>query len=194
MVQAKVFLVFCLPMVVTSEEILVATKDNMAAPFDGYLVDLVKNIGRLANFTPVYQKIPNYPQSLVDVNYSMLAADLTIFQSRLDGMDFSLPYMKAGLVITFKKPSLQGNIFSFLCPLSAQTWLLLLSCFTLVCLLLYLTSQILEDPAPGFLDCLWLVAASLFGQATDFLPKYLTIRASLAPCLLPLLLKSPKSP
>ena len=171
-----------------------AMADHMSPPFDGYLADLVEHIGRLANFTPVYQKIPDYPQSLVDVNYSMLAADLTISEERLDGMEISLPYMKFGLIIVFKKPSLQRNIFSFLYPLSAQTWLLLLSCFTLVCLLLYLTSQILEDPAPGFLDCLWLVAASLFGQATDFLPKYLTIRASLAPCLLPLLLKSPKSP
>ena len=172
MVQAKEFLVFCLTVVVRSEEILVATIENMITPFDGYLVDLVEKIGLLANFTPVYQNIPDYPQSLLDVNYSMLAADLTISQSRLDGIEFSLPYMKVGLVITFKKPSLRGNIFSFLCPLSAQTWLLLLSCFTLVSLLLYLNSWFLENPAPGFWDCLWLVTASLFGQATNFLPKY----------------------
>ena len=65
------------------------------------------------------------------------------------------------------------NCLFFPRPISPGTWLLILLCYLSVSLLLYMLTHLLDSPSShsSLLHCLWITAASLLGQGTDFLPQ-----------------------
>ena len=112
-------------------------------------MELVDQVAQLANFTPQYRNVTSYPNNASHLNYDMVAGDISVTAEREEFMDFSTSFMKVGLTIVFRKPSGPGaEIFSFLNPLSSQTWLLVLGSYILVSLLLFLLTRVLEDPHP----------------------------------------------
>ena len=118
-------------------------------PFPGYTMELVDKVALLANFTPQYRNVTGYPNTAGHLTYDMVAGDISVTAEREEFMDFSTAFMKVGLTIVFRKPSgPRAEIFSFLNPLSSQTWLLILASYILVSLLLFLLTRVLEDPHP----------------------------------------------
>ena len=118
-------------------------------PFPGYIRELVETVSQRANFTPQYRNVTNYPNTAGHLTYQMVAGDVSVNAEREEFMDFSTSFMTIGLAIVFKKPAgPRAEIFSFLSPLSCQTWLQILASYILVSLLLFLLSSVLEDPCP----------------------------------------------
>ena len=90
----------------------------MSDPFGHYIAHLVEEVARVANFSPTLTTIPNYPNTLEGAAYTMVAADLTMSEERERAMDFSIPFMRVGLVILLKRPATVSDMFSFLRPFS----------------------------------------------------------------------------
>ena len=112
-------------------------------------MELVDKVAQLANFTPKYRNVTGYPNTAGHLTYDMVAGDISVTAEREEFMDFSTAFMKVGLTIVFRKPSgPRAEIFSFLSPLSWQTWLQIIASYILVSLLLFLLSSVLEDPCP----------------------------------------------
>ena len=150
---------------------------TLAEPFQGFIGQLVEEVAKRANFTPVTVAIDGYPNSWDPEGeiYDMIAADMSIDVTREKTMEFSIPFMKYGLTILMQKPKQTADIFSILQPFSSSTWLLVLLSYLLVSLLLLLTSRLDKLP-PSSLSCLWLPLASLLGQSTDWLPSSIASR------------------
>ena len=150
---------------------------TLAQPFHGFISQLVKEVAKRANFTPIPVTIDGYPNSWdpEGENYDMVAADMSIDVTREKTMEFSIPFMKYGLTILMQKPKQVADIFSILQPFSSSTWLLVLLSYLLVSLLLLLTSRLDESP-PSPLSCFWLPLASLLGQSTNWLPSSIASR------------------
>ena len=151
---------------------VVATPETVHSyEYGGFFIHLVEKVAGVAEFTPIFTNISEYPNNLDSwPEVEMVAGDLTVGKEREEAMDFSLPFMNSGLVILLKKPQPVSNWMSFLKPFSSTTWLLLLASYSVVALLMFLTSR-LEEPAPSLAACLWLPLASLLGNSTDYLPR-----------------------
>ena len=157
---------------VAPEEVRVASP-TLHQPFLGFIDQLVEEVAKRANFTPVRVAISSYPNSWdpQGEGYDMIAADMSVDVTREKTMEFSVPFMKYGLTILMQKPRQVADIFSILQPFSSSTWLLVLLSYLVVSLLLLLTSRLDHSP-PSPLSCLWLPLASLLGgHSTDWLPS-----------------------
>ena len=117
----------------------------------------------------------HYPKSWGDgaeEDYDMVAADLSVTETRNKNMEFSIPFMKYGLTILMQRTEGKTtDIFAILQPFSSSTWLLILLSYLLISLLLLITSRLDQTP-PSSLACLWLPLASLLGgHSTNWLPS-----------------------
>ena len=145
----------------------------MTNHIDGFISQLVDEVSKRANFTPVRVAIDHYPDSWQESgeDYDMVAADLSVTEERNMNMEFSLPFMRYGLTVLMQKvPKQAVNIFAMTQPFSSSTWLLVILSYILMSLLLLLTSRLDQSP-PSPLACLWLPLASLLGQSTNWLPS-----------------------
>ncbi|XP_077981295.1 glutamate receptor 2-like [Glandiceps talaboti] len=81
---------------------------------------------------------------LVNGEVDMAAAPLTITYRREQVVDFSKPFMNAGLRALLKKPTSErhGDLFAFLLPFSAGVWICIFVAFVLVGALLFFLSRL----------------------------------------------------
>ena len=115
--------------------------DMVKEKYEGYIIDLVEAVVEAAGFDYILdERNSNYDsmiEALVNNVTDIVAAALTISEGRLDKIDFSIPFMSAGLTAIMKKPSLKDPfLFSFLSPFSLSVWLMILVAYiTVSCLL-----------------------------------------------------------
>ena len=114
--------------------------------YEGYLMDLVEAVTEVAGLNhTLHINTPRYDtlvQDLVDNKTDILIADLTISQERLEKIDFSMPFMTAGVTIIMRKPSISDRApFSFLKPFSLSIWLYILAAYVVVSCLLAAVSR-----------------------------------------------------
>ena len=114
-------------------------------------------------------------QGLVDGNYDVVMADLTMYPSRVELIDFSIPFQSSDVII-FKKQSSTSdkNLFAISQPLSDYAWLSILVSVVLVTIILDISIRF------GFgndkykkppLYSLWFTICSIFGQGVEDLPR-----------------------
>ena len=113
----------------------------------GYIFDLVDVVLEdiSLNYTLEFSNNMSY-NDLIDFvaekKIEMLFGDITILESRLDKVDFSVPFLTVGLKIIMKKSTmLVSHAFSFLEPFSLQTWLYIVLAYLSVSLIMALVSR-----------------------------------------------------
>ncbi|KAJ8027923.1 Glutamate receptor 4 [Holothuria leucospilota] len=125
--------------------------------FEGYCMDLLKEITAIFNFTYVIEPESNnvYGNELDDGSWSGMLGDLlalkrahiavaplTITSVREEVIDFTKPYMSLGVSIMIKKPmSSKPDVFSFMQPLSSDIWMCVAFAFMGVSVVLFLVSR-----------------------------------------------------
>ena len=76
--------------------------------YEGYIMDLVEAVAEVAILdNTLHIDALTYDilvQDLVDNKTDIIVADLTIKEERLEKIDFSMPFMAAGLTIIMRKP------------------------------------------------------------------------------------------
>ena len=114
--------------------------------YEGYLMDLVEAVTEVAGLNHIlHTNTPSYDtlvQDVVDNKTDIIVADLTISEERLEKIDFSMPFMTAGVTIIMRKPSISDPApFSFLKPFSISIWLYILAAYVVVSCLLAAVSR-----------------------------------------------------
>ena len=114
--------------------------------YEGYLIDLVEAVTEVAGLNhTLHTNTPSYDtlvQDVVDNKTDIIVADLTISEERLEKIDFSMPFMTAGVTIIMRKPSISDRApFSFLKPFSLSIWLYILAAYVVVSCLLAAVSR-----------------------------------------------------
>ena len=158
--------------------------------YEGYIMDLVEAVAEVASLDhTLHINALTYDmlvQDLVDNKTDIIVADLTIKEERLEKIDFSMPFMAAGLTIIMRKPSISDRApFSFLKPFSLSIWLYILTAYVVVSCLMAAISR-LEDVLYNVQNIIyrtgkeepfsisysfWFNLASLLGQGVERLPQ-----------------------
>ena len=108
--------------------------------YEGFAVDLMKKISQIVGFNYTIRLANGYGSVMRNGKWSgmigeilegradMAVADLTISSQREEVVDFSMPFLDLGISILYvAAPSKSVDMFSFLSPLSANVWLLMLA-------------------------------------------------------------------
>ncbi|XP_064489390.1 glutamate receptor ionotropic, kainate 2-like [Ornithodoros turicata] len=166
--------------------------------FEGYAVDLMdalaKKIGfvydlHLVKDTKYGSKGPNGEwngmiKELIDMEADMAIVDLTITYVREQAVDFTMPFMKTGVSILFRKPLIEHPpLSSFLLPFSVDVWLYMLTAYLGISTWSYILGRfspseidlsyiIDRDPQDvgselGMNNRLWFAIGSLMQQGSD---------------------------
>merc|ERR1711892_1540954 len=84
---------------------------------------------------------------LIEGTADMAIADLTITEARDKVIDFSVPFMKGGITILYKKPPpCEPNMFYFLTPFSMEVWISIIASY-LGMVILYVISKLIKTKA-----------------------------------------------
>ncbi|XP_035228467.1 glutamate receptor ionotropic, kainate 2-like isoform X1 [Stegodyphus dumicola] len=177
--------------------------------FEGYGMDLLKALSEKLHFTyeihPVKdKKHGKYDKATKTANgmigeimrgeAHLAIADLTITESRLEAVDFTLPFMQTGISILFKKPTQKvTSLFSFLSPFSGEVWLLVMAAYTFISLSYFLVGRLspyewsnphpcrqtdlVEENVFSLLNSMWFAIGSLMQQGSDIAPTAMSTRA-----------------
>ena len=124
----------------------ISSKSALVADcYEGYIIDLVKAVTEVAGLNYTLHDTSSYRtlvNDLVDDKLDLVVADIIITKERLMMIDFSLPFMTAGLTIIMKKPSVTDpDPFSFLSPFSSSIWLYILAAYVVASFLLAAVSR-----------------------------------------------------
>ena len=123
----------------------------------------------------------------------MAIADLTITSIRESVVHFSKPFMSLGISIMIKKPdNKRTSVFSFMYPLSYETWMCVIFAYVGVSVVMFLVSRFspaewtIEDTTEGsqvtnnftVINSLWFSLGALLQQGCDFEPRYLSFNTT----------------
>ncbi|KAK9880188.1 hypothetical protein WA026_010060 [Henosepilachna vigintioctopunctata] len=127
------------------------------AQFEGYAIDLIREISRLLGFNYTIRLAPDGRygslnretnewdgtiRELLDQRADLAVADLTITYEREQAVDFTMPFMSLGVSILYRKPIKQPpNLFSFLSPLSLDVWIYMATAYLGVSVLLFVLAR-----------------------------------------------------
>ncbi|XP_077981297.1 glutamate receptor 2-like isoform X2 [Glandiceps talaboti] len=125
--------------------------------YEGYIADLVSLLAYKLDFDYELSLVPDgrYGSDdgegnwtgmigqLVKREVDMAAAPLTISYRREQVVDFTKPFMNAGLQALLKKPTSgkDGNLFTFLFPFTVEVWICIIVAFVVVGVVLFLLSR-----------------------------------------------------
>uniref|UniRef100_A0A646QE29 Kainate2 n=1 Tax=Hemiscolopendra marginata TaxID=943146 RepID=A0A646QE29_9MYRI len=136
--------------------------------YEGYVVDLMKELAKILNFTFEIYDTPGsskygslnasglWDGMIGEIIYNksdMALADLTITTTRQEVVDFSTPFINLGISILYKKPQKEPPaLFSFLDPFSIEVWLYMSAAYIGVSIILFVLARFSpyewENPYP----------------------------------------------
>ena len=168
---------------------------------EGFAIDLMDEIAKIVGFNYTLLISSQYGAQTPNGTWNgmigeiltdradLAIADLTISSQREKVVDFSMPFLDLGISILFvSAPSKSINLFSFMTPLSAEVWILMLVGGISVSVTLYFISRIspfetaeldFSEGTSPFLSmrhCLWFSISSWVQQGCDFLPRAISTR------------------
>lgn len=138
--------------------------------FEGYAVDLTREIARVLGFNYSIRLVPDgrygsfnkdtgewdgMVRELLEQRADLAVGDLTITFEREGAVDFTMPFMNLGISVLYRKPLKQPpNLFSFLSPLSLDVWIYMATAYLGVSLLLFILAR-WEHLPPLLLICIF---------------------------------------
>merc|ERR1719186_639584 len=125
--------------------------------YEGFSKDLVLELGKEAKIEVKIRVVDSYGKydentgrwtgmigELIEGTADMAIADLTITEVRDKVIDFSVPFMKGGITILYKKPPpCEPNMFFFLTPFSMEVWISIIASY-LGMVILYFISKLIK--------------------------------------------------
>lgn len=134
-----------------------AEKLNGNDQFEGYAVDLIREIAKVLGFNYSLRLVPDgrygsynkdtgewdgMVRELLEQRADLSAGDLTITYEREQAVDFTMPFMNLGISVLYRKPIKQPpNLFSFLSPLSLDVWIYMATAYLGVSILLFILAR-----------------------------------------------------
>ncbi|KPM05200.1 glutamate receptor, ionotropic kainate 2-like protein 3 [Sarcoptes scabiei] len=124
--------------------------------FEGYSVDLIKEISDLLEFKYTIKLVEDgvygkrnergewngMIRELIEGKADMAIADLTITYEREAAVDFTMPFMSLGIGILYKRQKKEPpTLFSFMSPLAMDVWVYLMTSFLGVTLFLFFVAR-----------------------------------------------------
>ena len=111
--------------------------------YEGFNMDLVKELEKVLGNTIDIRVVDSYGKydentgrwtgmvgELIEGTADMAIADLTITEARDKVIDFSVPFMKGGITILYKKPQEYApNHFLFLDPFNPDVWVSIITSY-----------------------------------------------------------------
>ncbi|XP_063925797.1 glutamate receptor ionotropic, kainate 2-like isoform X2 [Zophobas morio] len=178
------------------------------ARYEGFSMDLIDGIagilgfkyefrlaedGKYGNYDPVTKSWNGLIKDLLDRKADLAICDLSITHQRREVVDFSMPFMRLGISILYKKAEEKDvNMFAFLTPFSTDIWIYTATLYLAVSVILYLVARMApgdwENPHPcdrhpeeleniwNLKNCLWVTLGSIMTQGCDILPKGISSR------------------
>jgi len=125
--------------------------------YEGFSKDLVLELCKEAKIKVDIRVVDSYGKydentgrwtgmigELIEGTADMAIADLTITEARDKVIDFSVPFMKGGITILYKKPPpCEPNMFFFLTPFSMEVWISIIASY-LGMVILYFISKLIK--------------------------------------------------
>merc|ERR1711892_1523233 len=125
--------------------------------YEGFSKDLVLELCKEAKINVDIRVVDSYGKydenngrwtgmigELIEGTADMAIADLTITEARDKVIDFSVPFMKGGITILYKKPPpCEPNMFYFLTPFSMEVWISIIASY-LGMVILYFISKLIK--------------------------------------------------
>merc|ERR1712106_517825 len=135
---------------------------NTDEKYEGFNMDLVKELENVLGNTIDIKVVDSYGKydentgrwtgmvgELIEGTADMAIADLTITEARDKVIDFSVPFMKGGITILYKKPPpCEPNMFYFLTPFSMEVWISIIASY-LGMVILYFISKLIKTKGSG---------------------------------------------
>ncbi|XP_029959561.1 glutamate receptor ionotropic, kainate 3 isoform X2 [Salarias fasciatus] len=175
--------------------------------FEGYCIDLLKELANILGFTYEIRLVPDGKygsqddkgqwngmiKELIEHKADLSVAPLTITYAREKFIDFSKPFMSAGISILYRKPNSTNNgFFSFLNPMTPDIWVYILLAYLGVSCVLFVIARFspyewydAHPCNPGsdvvennftLLNSFWFGVGSLMQQGSELMPKALSTR------------------
>nr|AWJ68203.1 putative ionotropic glutamate receptor kainate-like 6 [Hirudo verbana] len=178
---------------------------GLGAEYEGYCVDLTKEIAHLVGFDYKIQLVADgkYGEKMANGTWNgmvgeltrkeadVAVAPLTITSIRERVIDFSKPFMNLGISIMIKKPEKQKpGVFSFMDPLSYKIWMCIIFSYLGVSTVLFFVSRFspnewqIEDSVHGptyvndftILNSLWFALGAFMRRGCEVCPRSLSGR------------------
>uniref|UniRef100_A0A8C5E5U4 Glutamate receptor n=1 Tax=Gouania willdenowi TaxID=441366 RepID=A0A8C5E5U4_GOUWI len=175
--------------------------------FEGYCIDLLKELSSVLGFTYEIRLVPDGKygsqddkgqwngmiRELIEHRADLAVAPLTITYSREKLIDFTKPFLNAGISILYRKPnSTNSGFFSFLNPMTPDIWVYILLAYLGVSCVLFVIARFspyewydAHPCNPGsdvvennftLLNSFWFGVGSLMQQGSELMPKALSTR------------------
>lgn len=170
--------------------------------FEGYCIELIDMLSKNLGFNYEFKLIKGpygeedeetklWSGMLGEINKGnghLAVTDLTMTAKREAAFDFTSPFMILGISIIYEQPKKEEPDYtSFLKPFSRGVWLMLIACFFLVAISLFLLGRIapeewfnpytcIENPDTmhnllTFKNCLWFTIGIMFMEGTEIAPR-----------------------
>lgn len=149
--QNKTFIVTAVlnePYVMLKESVQPLTGNEQ---YEGYSIDLMERISQTLGFKYTIQLAPDNNRTgawdrivteLLEDRADFAIGDLTITSERERAVDFSTPFMSAGISILFTKPKkTTPSLFAFMDPFSVSVWICIFFAYIGVSVLLYILGR-----------------------------------------------------
>ncbi|KAK8767268.1 hypothetical protein V5799_005943 [Amblyomma americanum] len=181
--------------------VMVEEKDG-ETKYSGFCVDLLNKLSKELDFTYELYVAPDGSRGVqnesghwngmmgevISGKAHLGLADITITETRERVIDFTLPYMSAGLVAVTKKgqPRSPGGIWSFFLPLTREVWIYILLATACTIFVMYISARLsfrewmLVDDGKGgecmenrfnLFNCFLFVLTTLLHQRVSLDPR-----------------------
>ncbi|KAK3586165.1 hypothetical protein CHS0354_029357 [Potamilus streckersoni] len=170
--------------------------------YEGYCIDLAEELSKRVKFTYTIKLVndQNYGKfvdgawngiiaELLKDEADIAIAALTITEAREKVVDFTKPFMNAGISLMIKKPENEKpGLLSFMKPLSYKIWLCIIMGFLGVSLIFYMVGRLSpyewqrlgseSEPSDSYSlpNTLWFSLGALMQQGPDMFPRSLSGR------------------
>ncbi|XP_054261474.1 glutamate receptor ionotropic, kainate 1-like isoform X5 [Macrosteles quadrilineatus] len=138
--------------------VMMRAVDNDTTPkFEGFCIDLLKEIADMVGFEYRIQLVPDgkygvydpdtgewngIVRQLMEKKADLAVGSMTINYARESVIDFTKPFMNLGISILFKVPTSQETrLFSFMNPLAVEIWLYVLAAYVLVSITMFIVAR-----------------------------------------------------
>ncbi|XP_046667622.1 glutamate receptor ionotropic, kainate 1-like isoform X1 [Homalodisca vitripennis] len=138
--------------------VMMKALENTSTPrFEGFCIDLLKEIADMVGFEYRIQLVPDgkygvydpdtgewngIVRQLMDKKADLAVGSMTINYARESVIDFTKPFMNLGISILFKVPTSQETrLFSFMNPLAVEIWLYVLAAYVLVSITMFIVAR-----------------------------------------------------
>lgn len=179
----------------SDDVVLIQTGPNSTQQLEGMLIDILKELARVCEFTFKISFVPDdkfgsykgpatgwtgMVRQLLDNKVDVALAPFQMSASRSEVVDFTKPFMTKGTTVVIRRPEQHLWIFQFLSPLSKVVWCAIFLSFIVVSLSLFGVSRVNSDRqakfTSNFRESFWYIWGTLLRGSLNGAPRAISSR------------------